>query len=264
MRVSPTEHQALLQDLEPEYITIEGTKAFITLQENNAIAVIEDITNPNPFTLDSIQPLGLKNYGRGSASLETFDFEDLPLLGTDANGQEIDLGGFSGLHFVSESPTTITFLTVPDRGPNGSQVVAGARTFNLPDYQARVVELVLDKASGLVAIGDTILLTQADGITPITGLPNIEGFDEIPIDAAGNPLAYDPFGADLEGIVVDADGTFWMVDEYRPAIYHFATDGHLIDRFVPEATSLLGASIQPKGTYGSETLPADYNRRRSN
>ena len=263
VRVNPSAPSAAA-DLEPEYITIEGTKAFITLQENNAIAVIEDITNPSPFTIDSIQPLGLKNYGRGIASLETFDFEALPLLGTDANGQEIDLGGFSGLHFVSESPTTITFLTVPDRGPNGGQVVAGARTFNLPDYQARVVELVLDKASGLVAIGDTILLTQADGITPITGLPNIEGFDEIPVDAAGNPLAYDPFGADLEGIVVDADGSFWMVDEYRPAIYHFATDGRLIDRFVPEAASLLGASIQPKGTYGSETLPADYNRRRSN
>jgi hypothetical protein len=79
-------------DLEPEYITIEGTTAFITLQENNAVAVIEDITSPTPFTIDSIQSLGVQNHGRGMPSLETFDFEPLPLLGTDANGLDIDLG----------------------------------------------------------------------------------------------------------------------------------------------------------------------------
>jgi predicted extracellular nuclease/2',3'-cyclic-nucleotide 2'-phosphodiesterase (5'-nucleotidase family) len=252
-------------DLEPEYITIEGTTAFITLQENNAVAVIEDITSPTPFTIDSIQPLGVQNHGRGMPSLETFDFEPLPLLGTDANGLDIDLGGFSGLQFLSETDTTLSFLTVPDRGPNGGEVVAGARTFNLPDYQARVVQIDLDKSTGLVSIGDTILLTRSDGTTPITGLPNIEGFDEIPVDAAGNPLPYDPFGADLEGIVLDNDGSFWMVDEYRPSIYHFAPEGSLIDRFVPEASSFLGSGgIQPPGTFGSETLPYEYNRRRGN
>ena len=36
-------------------------------------------------------------------------------------------------------------------------------------------------------------------------------------------------GADLEGIVVAPDGGYWMVDEYRPAIYHFAASGALID-----------------------------------
>ncbi len=51
-------------DIEPEYITIEGAKAFITLQENNAVAVIEDIANPTPFTIDDIQPLGTQDFSK--------------------------------------------------------------------------------------------------------------------------------------------------------------------------------------------------------
>ncbi|MCB0297846.1 MAG: alkaline phosphatase, partial [Calditrichaeota bacterium] len=32
------------QDLEPEYITVVGTKAYVTCQENNAIAVVNILT----------------------------------------------------------------------------------------------------------------------------------------------------------------------------------------------------------------------------
>jgi hypothetical protein len=73
-------------------------------------------------------------------------------------------------------------------------------------------------------------LKRQDGgeIKPITGFPNIPGVDEKPIDEAGNVLPYDPFGADLEGIVTAADGSFWMVDEYRPSIYHFSKEGMLL------------------------------------
>lgn len=49
-------------DLEPEYITIEGKTAFITLQENNAVAVIDDVTTFSGFTIDDILPLGLKDH----------------------------------------------------------------------------------------------------------------------------------------------------------------------------------------------------------
>ena len=48
------------QDLEPEYIAVspDGTKAFVTLQENNAIAIVDIAT----ATIEAIQPLGLKDY----------------------------------------------------------------------------------------------------------------------------------------------------------------------------------------------------------
>ena len=55
-----------------------------------------------------------------------------------------------------------------------------------------------------------------------------------------------------------------MCDEYRPAIYKFDATGKLIDRYVPEGTSMLGTESAPAGTYGSETLPPVYSKRRAN
>lgn len=61
----------LSQDLEPEYITISATsdKAWITLQENNAIAEI----NLQNLTITAIRPLGTKDY---SAFGNGFDASD--------------------------------------------------------------------------------------------------------------------------------------------------------------------------------------------
>lgn len=89
-----------------------------------------------------------------------------------------------------------------------------------------------------VSVADEILLTQNDG-TPITGRSNIdnEAIDEQPVDLFGNPLAFDPLGGDFEGILTDANGNFWMVDEYRPAIYQFSSAGVLLNRYAPEGTA---------------------------
>ena len=46
-------------DLEPEYIAVSGGKAYITLQENNAIAVL-DLTSR---TFDGIYSAGFEDYG---------------------------------------------------------------------------------------------------------------------------------------------------------------------------------------------------------
>ena len=240
------------EDLEPEYIAIspDGTKAYVTLQENNAVAVI-DIASK---TIDGIQPLGFKDYSRGLPELTTYDITNRGNInngGADlltADGETIELGGFSGLFYDGVAQNgNLKFLTLPDRGPNGDPV-NGDRPFLLPDYQARIVSLELNQTTGEVIITDELLLTRADGTTPITGLPNIPNVDERAVDSQGNPVDlpfldsatdgsdYDPLGADLEGIVRAGDGTFWAVDEYRPAIYHFDTDGSLIDRFIPIGT----------------------------
>jgi hypothetical protein len=255
------------RDLEPEYVAVspDGTQAFVTLQEANAFAVI-DIAN---HRLVDIVAAGLKNHARGLPRVETFNFPELPVLGTTAGGQDIRLGGFSGLWFEGiDGPTgKLRFATVPDRGPNGEPTNVDAdaaleRPFALPSYQPRIVRFTLNPATRQIELGSQLLLTRADGITPMSGLPNIAGVDEEPVDLFGNVLAYDPLGADLEGLVIDANGDYWMVDEYRPAIYRFNTSGALVARYVPEGTGALGG--QPAGTYGSETLPAEYSKRRPN
>ncbi|MDX1943418.1 MAG: esterase-like activity of phytase family protein [Saprospiraceae bacterium] len=79
-----------------------------------------------------------------------------------------------------------------------------------------------------------------------------------------NALEYDAYGGDFEGIVIDKDGNFWACDENRPAIYKFQPNGTLIERYVPQGTSLLGTTPQAPGFYGAETLPAVYSKRRGN
>lgn len=59
------------QDVEPEYITVDptSTKAYVSLQENNALAVIDIFT----FTLDTVLGLGYKDH---SVSGNGFDASD--------------------------------------------------------------------------------------------------------------------------------------------------------------------------------------------
>jgi hypothetical protein len=69
-----TDTVSVAQDLEPEYIAFsgDGTKAWVTLQENNAIAVVDIAT----ATVESIRPLGVKDH---SLSGNGFDASDRDL-----------------------------------------------------------------------------------------------------------------------------------------------------------------------------------------
>ncbi|MGF1493135.1 MAG: choice-of-anchor I family protein [Microcoleaceae cyanobacterium] len=277
------------QDAEPEYIATnaDGSQAFVTLQENNAVAVVD----VESATVLGIQPLGLKDFSQGLPELTAFDFEDRGNLtnseGEDlvsATGETIGLGGFSGLWFDGVADNgNLQFLTVPDRGPTGDDV-DGDEPFLVPDLQSQVISFELNEATGEITVTDKLFLTRADGTTPITGLTNIPNVDLRPVDAAGNSVDlpgltdldasefgsdFDPLGADLEGIVRAPNGNLWMVDEYRPAIYNFTAEGELINRFVPQGTLDMANEANPgvdfpEGTFGAETLPEEYLNRRAN
>lgn len=268
-------------DAEPEYIAVapDGLTARITLQENNALAVLDIGTG----TITSIQALGLKDYSTGIPQVTNYDFGTMPSIGTTApstafpSGQDLKLGGFSGLHFEGVDGITgeLKFIANTDRGPNGEPsnsipaIPGNERPFALPNFQPELVRFNLNQTTGQITITSRIKLTKADG-SPLTGLPNLQAgaqgtayTDEVGVDLFGTQLTNDPFGADLEGIVVAPDGSFWLPDEYRPAIYHFDSTGKLLDRFVPAGTAAsVGAAA---GTYGTETLPAVYDQfRRAN
>ncbi|MFI1771076.1 choice-of-anchor I domain-containing protein [Thalassobellus citreus] len=288
------------QDMEPEYITVleDGSKAYVNCQENNALVVI-DLSNN---TILDILPLGYKNHMLGTPKVTQYVVNDLvanwPTLGTpvyDGGQPTVNLGGFSGL-FYDEANSTATeyvFYAVPDRGPNDSPVKNATdvktptntpknlRPFKLPNYQGRIVKFTLNKTTGAVTLDDQILLTRKDGTTPITGKGNIPGVDEVPVTYTDNTtdyknvdytldteeyhaLPYDAYGGDFEGVLRDKDGNFWACDEYRPALYKFQSNGTLIERYVASGTSALGTTAQPEGTYGAETLPAVYAKRRAN
>jgi hypothetical protein len=60
---------SVAQDLEPEYIAVSGNKAYVTLQENNALAII-DIAGA---TVEQIVGLGLKDHAPEGNGLDASD-----------------------------------------------------------------------------------------------------------------------------------------------------------------------------------------------
>ncbi|MEM9836713.1 MAG: hypothetical protein AAF828_09435 [Bacteroidota bacterium] len=203
------------QDLEPEYITIaDDSIAYVSLQENNAFAII----NINTAEVLDIVALGYKDHSTGQPKLNEYvlnELVEMPELGTPTYGggqPPVFLGGFSGLYFDEQESTDelYVFYAVPDRGPNDGAVSAASvtpaaatnlRPFKLPDYQGRIAKFILDITDGEVILDEQILLTRADGTTPITGRGNIPGFDETPVVPADPGLSGtgDLFTDDFEG-----------------------------------------------------------------
>ncbi|MBG0741882.1 MAG: esterase-like activity of phytase family protein [Cylindrospermopsis raciborskii KL1] len=204
-----------------------------------------------------------------SPKLTAYEFKNLPLLGTTTTNQNVLLGGFSGLYFQGVADNgNLQFVTHTDRGPNG-EPTGQNRPFLLPNFQPEIVSFELNKTTSEITITKRTKLLRADGKTPLTGLPNLQAgtgntayTDEIGVDLNGIVINNDPLGADLEGIVVTDNGHYWMVDEYRPAIYHFNGDGVLVNRFIPQGTA--AKANQPTGTFGTELLPEVYAQRRNN
>jgi hypothetical protein len=203
--------------------------------------------------------------------LTTYEFQNLPKLGTTSTGQDIFLGGFSGLYFQGVADNgNLKFVTNTDRGPNG-EPTGQNRPFFLPNFQPEIVSFELNQTTNQITITKRTGLFREDGTTPLTGLPNVQAgaagtayTDEIGVDLNGQILPNDTLGADVEGIVIAKNGDYWLVDEYRPAIYHFDVNGKLLDRFVPQGTAIATEPDQPAGTFGTEVLPAVYAQRRAN
>lgn len=261
------------QDFEPEYVAVsaDSRTAYVTLQENNAIAVV-DIARG---AVTKLLPLGYKDYSELPQTTATFEWTNLPVVGRTTGGQKINLGGFSGLAFEGTTRDgKLKFVTHTDRGPNG-EPTGIVRPFLLPNFTPRIVRFTLDPSNGRFDLTQEILLKRADG-SLLTGLPNTALStnasqpynDEVPVDLFGNVVKLDPVGADLEAIVVAEDGSFWMADEYRPAIYHFDPKGRLLQRFIPIGThAAAGKPVPAAGTageFGIEALPAVIAQRRQN
>jgi 3-phytase len=201
-----------------------------------------------------------------------YDFTNLPKLGTTSKGQDILLGGFSGLFFQGTNATNgnLKFTTLTDRGPNG-EPTGQNRPFLLPNFQPEIVSFELNQTTGALSIIKRTGLFRADGTTKLTGLPNLQAgaggtayTDEIGVDLDGKVLTNDPFGIDSEGIVIADNGNYWVVDEYRPAIYEFDVNGKMLNRFIPKGTATAPNPDAAAGTFGTEVLPEVYAQRRAN
>lgn len=125
------------QDFEPEYIAVsaDSTKAYVTLQEANAIAVVDLATH----TVTDLLPLGYKDYGQTGNGIDASDKDDA-----------IDIKTRPGV-FGMYQPDTIAAYTL-----GGQTYLVTANEGDSRDYdgfieEARVKNLTLDESFGTPA-----------------------------------------------------------------------------------------------------------------
>ncbi len=165
-------------DLEPEYITIEGKTAFITVQEANAVAVIDDITQPGTIDLEDIQPLGAKDHSLPGNGLDTSDTDEAINIVT---------APVKGLYM----PDAIASYTA-----NGQTYYVTANEGDARDEDERIEDLVLDPD----AFPDAATLQTDEGIgrlqaSTIDGDTDGDGdFDELYVYGARSFSIWDADG----------------------------------------------------------------------
>ena len=116
------------QDLEPEYIAVDGKRAYVTLQENDAIAVI-DLERAKVL---SILPLGYKDHSLAANKL-------------DASDRDSAINIANWPVFGMYQPDGIAAL----RGPRGQSLLVlanegDARSYSALNEESRVSTLTLD------------------------------------------------------------------------------------------------------------------------
>ena len=159
-----------------------------------------------------------------------FKMNNTPFIGTTLSGQKVKLGGFSGLQFANEKDGAIFFHTITDRGPNGEPNGID-RPFLLPEYTPTVVILKADLATTELSVSAEFKLKKKEG-SLLTGLPNARN-EENPTDIFGLLYSVDQQGLDIEGLVFDGEGGWWVADEYGPSLSHFNQDGVMQRRMIP-------------------------------
>ncbi|KJL41782.1 choice-of-anchor I family protein [Microbacterium trichothecenolyticum] len=169
------------RNLEPEYITVDGTTAYAALQEANAIAVI-DLTKPE---VTSILPLGYKDYGTPGNGLDASDRD--PQGAPTVNIKTYP--GLKGLYMpdgiqsfqATVGGKTATYLVTANEGDAREWGVEGTDSYFIDE--ARVKDLGKDGLAGICATGplSEIANIQKDDVLGrlkvVTDLGKAEGAD---------------------------------------------------------------------------------------
>ena len=206
----------------------------------------------------------------------TWTDQPLDEVETPRGRLRITLGLGSGLARRVGDPTGVVWA-IGDRGPNikikpavdqhglthlsGLAGLEGAKLMPRPAIGPMLAQLRVE--------GDVVTCLQVLPLRDATGA----AFDGLPgpggdmaalepaFDLSGALLGGSLAGADTEGVVALADGTFRVADEYGPSILVVAADGVVQARWVPQGE---GAALKGAAYRVEDLLPALSARRRLN
>jgi len=196
-----------------------------------------------------------------------YTFPDIPvktfqnnlLPGSVSNDHHIFLGAVGSDLWHSSSDAPGEFWMISDRGPNGQVKVDGKnrRTFWVPEFNPIILKVKTE--SNTIQILEKFPIVGQSG-KPVTGMPNIEGYDETPYDYTGQKIfPYNVNGLDTEGLVRTASGDFWTAEEYSPSLLHLDRTGKVLKRYTPQGLKLSGTDYPV-----AAVLPAIYTKRKIN
>lgn len=175
------------------------------------------------------------------------------VLTTTNEGVVVRNGGY-GSAATAHPTKSGEFYALTDRGPNVDYL--DGKKFPVANYTPRIGHFAIT-SNGEIHLMEDILLKDPTG-NPISGIPNPEGYGatgEIPYDIDNNPVPFDIYGLDSEGLVALKDGTFWVSDEYGPHIVHYTVEGVELERISPYGIN---------DGNGGRKLPKVFAKRRAN
>lgn len=175
------------------------------------------------------------------------------------NGNEIKVGGFSGLYPAAGHADR--FYVITDRGPAPDFVDASGnayKTWAVPDFGPNLLTVRL-LPTGIARIESIKPLRHPHGHAKITGLPTTVPPTDVPYNLNLSALPFDEDSLDAEGITVDPWGNFWVCEEYKPSLAMVSQGGKVQLRLVPAGT-LTGLEEVP--TY--DIIPEVLAKRRNN
>jgi hypothetical protein len=167
---------------------------------------------------------------------------DPAVLMTTPDGVKVYNGGFGSAVAPDHNDPSV-FYMLTDRGPNAAGSIDNSIIFGKADFTPEIGKFRLK--DGKLVLEQKIEFKNAAGVN-LTGLPNPTnqgGTGEIAYDLSGQVIAPNADGIDSEGMVLAADGSFWISDEYGPHIVHFDATGRTIERINPFGTGTGGRKI---------------------
>lgn len=133
VRITGPEGTTVAQDLEPEFIAIDGNTAYVTCQENNAVVKI----NISKKRLESILPLGSINHAELGNAIDASDKDDIRIANWPVRGLLM--------------PDAIATYTASERGKRTTYFVTAnegdARDWGDYTDESRVKNLALDPSA---------------------------------------------------------------------------------------------------------------------